>query len=96
MEDFKAYSESLAMIILSFAAIGALITSAACIVLILFNCCYNLIMSKNLYFGWISSEIRSKCSLKDYSSHTSHFSSAKESFIVSQNNHLSHIEQSYV
>ena len=96
MEDFKAYSESLAMTILSFAAIGALITSAACIVLILFNCCYNLIMSKNLYFGWISSEIRSKRSLKDYSSHTSHFSSAKESFIVSQNNHLSHIEQSYV
>ena len=96
MEDFKAYSESLAMIILSFAAIGALITSAACIVLILFNCCYNLIMSKNLYFGWISNEVRSKRSLKDYSSHTANISSAKESFIVSPNGYSSHVEQSYV
>ena len=96
MEDFSIYTENMAMIILSFVAIGALIESVACIVFILFNCCYNLIVSRNFDIGWMSNEVRSKHCSKDSLNITANFKSTKESLCLIPNKYSSRTDPSHV
>ena len=47
MEHYTSYSESTALSTLSFIAIGALVISIVCVVMIIPVCCYNLFFSEN-------------------------------------------------
>ena len=96
MEDFSTYTESMAMLILSFVAIGALFASVACIVFILFNCCYNLMISRYFETGWMSNEVHSKHSSNDSLNITANFKSTKESVCVFPKQYSSHTDPSHV